>query len=269
MDDFSHPPCYILRMKHAFSLVELSIVLVILGLLTGGILGGQSLIRAAELRAVSTEFQRYSAAAYSFRDKYFAVPGDMTNATSFWGKDATNCNSQPGNAGTPGTCNGNGDGAVDFATAANATSEIFQFWKHLALAGLIEGTYNGLSGSAGLYAIDVGVNVPRSRLQNAAWYASTNRNYPGDANSFRYDLDNYFIIELAPSGGPILRPEEAWGIDTKVDDGRPASGKVVARYWNNLCTAPNTGVASNTNLDASYRLSDTALRCSLYFTRTF
>lgn len=67
-----------------FSLVELSIVLVILGLLTGGILAGQSLIRASELRSVSTELQRYSSAIYSFRDQYMALPGDMLNATSFW-----------------------------------------------------------------------------------------------------------------------------------------------------------------------------------------
>ena len=69
----------------AFSLVELSIVLVILGLLTGGILAGQSLIRAAELRAVTTEYQRYVAAVQTFRDKYMALPGDMPNAIAFWG----------------------------------------------------------------------------------------------------------------------------------------------------------------------------------------
>ncbi|PZP83692.1 MAG: type II secretion system protein, partial [Azospirillum brasilense] len=57
---------------HGFSLVELSIVLVILGLLTGGILGGQSLIRAAELRTISTDANRYITAAQTFRDKYFA-----------------------------------------------------------------------------------------------------------------------------------------------------------------------------------------------------
>ena len=68
----------------AFSLVELSIVLVILGLLTGGILAGQSLIRAAQLRAVSTEYSRYVASINSFRDKYFGWPGDLRNATAFW-----------------------------------------------------------------------------------------------------------------------------------------------------------------------------------------
>lgn len=71
-------------MKHGFSLVELSIVLVILGLLTGGILAGQSLIRAAELRSVSTEQSRWVTAANSFRDKYFALPGDFRDATKFW-----------------------------------------------------------------------------------------------------------------------------------------------------------------------------------------
>lgn len=58
-----------------FSLVELSIVLVILGLLTGGILGGQSLIKAAELRAVTTELDAFQTATNTFRQKYFALPG--------------------------------------------------------------------------------------------------------------------------------------------------------------------------------------------------
>ena len=66
-----------------FSLVELSIVLVILGLLIGGILTGQSLIRAAELRSVTTQYQGYVTAVNTFRDKYFALPGDMPNAIDF------------------------------------------------------------------------------------------------------------------------------------------------------------------------------------------
>ncbi|PZU43073.1 MAG: prepilin-type cleavage/methylation domain-containing protein, partial [Sphingomonas sp.] len=68
------------RQTHGFSLVELSIVLVILGLLTGGILGGQSLIRAAEIRSIGVDFNRFSTATYTFRDKYMGLPGDITNA---------------------------------------------------------------------------------------------------------------------------------------------------------------------------------------------
>ena len=71
--------------KKAFSLVELSIVLVILGLLVGGILSGQSLIRAAQLRSVTADYTRFVTAVNTFRDKYFALPGDMTNAQSVWG----------------------------------------------------------------------------------------------------------------------------------------------------------------------------------------
>ena len=63
--------------RDAFSLVELSIVLVILGLLVGGVLSGQALIQAAQLRAVSEEYTKYTTAALTFRDKYLATPGDM------------------------------------------------------------------------------------------------------------------------------------------------------------------------------------------------
>jgi prepilin-type N-terminal cleavage/methylation domain-containing protein len=126
----------------AFSLVELSIVLVILGLLTGGILAGQSLIRASELRSVSADLQRLHSAVYTFRDKYMAVPGDMPNATRFWGiragtgSDLT-CHQTIGS--TTGTCNGNGDGAADFIPGDGAMfGERFLAMQHLARAGLLK-----------------------------------------------------------------------------------------------------------------------------------
>ncbi len=127
--------------ERAFSLVELSIVLVILGLLAGGVLSGQALIRAADTRSVIADAQRYATALNSFRDKYFSMPGDMSNATQFWRFAGTT--STPGcitNSGSveadPGTCDGNGDGVISNAAAANATGESFQAWKQLALAGL-------------------------------------------------------------------------------------------------------------------------------------
>lgn len=147
---------------YAFSLVELSIVLVILGLLTGGILTGQSLIRASELRAVTTEYQRYATAVQAFRDKYFALPGDMPNATRFWGvQHATLATCQTTASTTALTCDGNGDGNIGY------TYEIFRAWQHLANACLIEGTYNGIDGGAGAgYDPILGVNVPRSKMSN-------------------------------------------------------------------------------------------------------
>ena len=78
-----------MRFNHApasgFTLVELSIVLVILGLLVGGVLTGQSLIHAAELRAVTTEHDKFVTAINTFRDKYMALPRRMSNAVRYWG----------------------------------------------------------------------------------------------------------------------------------------------------------------------------------------
>lgn len=260
----------------AFSLVELSIVLVILGLLTGGILTGQSLIRAAELRAVSTEYQRYSAAVNTFRDKYLSIPGDFRDATKFWNlqSGASGCVSNSGkSAGSPGTCDGNGNGILNQAAAESETGEGFQFWRQLAFAGLVEGTYTGIAGSASHEDSTPGSNVPASKLGNAGWSAFNARNYDGDGSAFAYDYGNYLVIGAkdpdSKMQAAILRPEEAWNIDTKMDDGHPAQGTVVARFWNNQCTAPNTGAVARTNLDASYRLTDSSLRCALNFVRAF
>lgn len=93
-------------------------MLVILGLLVGGVLSGQSLIRAAELRSVAADHARFLTATYAFRDTYFALPGDMNNATSFWGiaggtgSDAA-CKSTVSTDAR--TCNGDGDGKINYA----------------------------------------------------------------------------------------------------------------------------------------------------------
>lgn len=259
-------------MNKAFSLVELSIVLVILGLLTGGILAGQSLIRASELRSIVSDSQRYIAATQSFRDKYFIIPGDISSATSFWGKDNTYCAGHTGTAATPGTCNGNANGTLNTSGVGNATGEIFRFFQHLQLAGLIEGSYSGVSGAANGHHSVVGTNVPTSKLTNAAWsvynYGST-----GDSVNYATEHGNFLciggIVANDMPQGPALRPEEAWNIDSKLDDGKPANGNVISNAWNNLCSVADDGGSANNDLNASYKLSDTALRCALYFRRSF
>lgn len=250
--------------KNGFTLVELSIVLVILGLLVGGVLTGQSLIRAAELRSITNQYQGFQTAQNTFRDKYFALPGDMNNATSFWGKDNTNCSADTGTAATPGTCNGNGDGLIDYpvVSAGYTTGELWQYWKHLSLAGLIEGTYTGLGG-AWLNNSIAGTNSPRPKIGGAAWYVG-NMGTAGDTTRYLLTYGNSFEF-----GGqsavdpylPILKPEEAWNIDTKIDDGKPATGKVIARHWNNACATSS----SNTDYTGSYNLASNVLQCALFF----
>jgi prepilin-type N-terminal cleavage/methylation domain-containing protein len=68
-----------------FTLIELSIVLVIIGLIVGGILTGQELIKSATVRSEVSELENIETAIYAFRDKYGGLPGDLSNATAFFG----------------------------------------------------------------------------------------------------------------------------------------------------------------------------------------
>ncbi len=254
-----------IHLRQAFSLVELSIVLVILGLLTGGILAGQSLIRASELRSVTSDFQRYTAATNTFRDKYFALPGDMNNATSFWGKDTTStsaCAGASGSAGTPGTCNGNGDGWIGTDHLEN-----YRAWQQLAMAGLIEGTYVGfVNPVANATPPTPGVAVPKSKMGNAYWVAaqlsqSTAVNFElgySDLSDVRYNWLTFTgVNSVYWIGGGILKPEEAWNIDTKMDDGIPGTGKV--RSGHNSPSCASTTVSTT----AVYALTNTSKSCGI------
>lgn len=252
----------------AFSLVELSIVLVILGLLVGGILAGQSLIRAAELRAVSTEFSRYKTAISAFRDKYFFLPGDISNATSFW--SAGTC---PGtNANTtspqPNTCNGDGDGMIEANESSATTSNgTFRFWQHLAMAGLIEGSYTGVPNSATFSHLTISLttpNAPASKLSTATWGVFYAGNYASDSLLFyagSYGNAFGFGAPVANAGasGPVLKPEEAWNIDTKIDDGKPATGIMTSLYTQNGTGAGNCGDKAT----GAYTLNTSTVNCSL------
>lgn len=251
--------------QKGFSLVELSIVLVILGLLTGGILSGQSLIRAAEVRAASTEFQRYTAAIYTFRDKYFALPGDFNKATDFWGEadaDQATCETTP-STGTE-TCNGNGDGQV-LGVAPNH-SEPYRVWQHLANASLIEGQYTGadatLSGGASAYV--AGINMPASKIPNGFWLITWQSSSSGSLTNFAYSAGHMLRIT-----GGVMTPEECWNVDTKLDDGKPATGKV--RGFKGSAAIPVTTRANQpagpADLAAEYNFAFTSKSCNpmMYF----
>src|SRR6201999_103149 len=68
--------------EQGFTLIELSIVLVIIGLIVGGVLVGQDLIRAAEIRATLTQVEKFNTAVNTFYGKYGALPGDMNNGVA-------------------------------------------------------------------------------------------------------------------------------------------------------------------------------------------
>lgn len=230
------------------------------------------MIRAAQLRSVSTDLNKYAAAVNTFRDKYFAIPGDMPNATSFWGLaggDGTgkdyNCSKVKSTDAK--TCNGNGDGQIYSDTTSLWVYEELRFWQHLANAGLIEGQYVGTYYNSPAYR--VGKNVPATKMQNiiiAPWYEGS---FPATTTGFAGNWGN--ALEFYSLDGNVFstfKPEEAWNIDTKYDDGLPGTGKITANKGD--ATYPCTTNANNiSDTGAQYSLSNTNFVCTFFLTNAF
>lgn len=261
--------------RQGFSLVELSIVLVILGLLTGGILGGRSLIKAAELRSVTTEFNQWQTAINTFKQRYMAIPGDFDKAGDFWGYANTagaggSCAAPASNTGTgTQTCDGTGNGTLD------QVYETYRFWQHLANAGLIQGEYMGVTGSGSVSESLIGENIPASKFSSGGWGARYFAVYAGlDGFYFAYDYGHMLQIGAEWAGtvahAPIFTPEEAWNIDTKMDDGAPQKGKILANPGGPNCTTTGNESGDNGDISASgYNLSETSMQCLLNFVKVF
>lgn len=253
--------------EDAFSLVELSIVLVIIGLLVGGILGGKALVKAAGLRAVATEHDQWVMAVNMFEDKYFALPGDMYNATEYWGAADTSAAGECANPSTDvgtgtQTCNGNNDGEVE------EDYEEIRFWQHLSNAGLISGKYTGVAGPGGLDHAIIGENVPRSKLSNAGWGTDHEGSPLGKSNEFDGVYNQVFMIgSQSASGEPdgdIFTATDVWNLDTKMDDGKPAQGQVILVDWNDCSTA-----TASSDIEADYDLEYKEVDCAVYFINAY
>jgi prepilin-type N-terminal cleavage/methylation domain-containing protein len=126
-----------------FTLVEIAIVLVIVGLLLGGILKGQEMITQARIKNVVNDFNGLTAAYFSYQDRYKAVPGDDINGAARWGS-----------SGGFGGQSGGGDGSVSglytdtppsggLATVNDTAGESMNFWWHLRLSGFVPGPTTG------------------------------------------------------------------------------------------------------------------------------
>jgi prepilin-type N-terminal cleavage/methylation domain-containing protein len=131
------------KQQAGFTLVEIAIVLVIIGLLLGGILKGQEMITQAKIKNIVNDLNGMSAAIYSYQDRYRALPGDELNATvsarwsGAFGGDGNGvlCT---GACASPTTLKYN---APPVAPAANLETQLF--WMHLRLAGFVPGQTSG------------------------------------------------------------------------------------------------------------------------------
>jgi prepilin-type N-terminal cleavage/methylation domain-containing protein len=131
-------------MKHnqsGFTLIEIAIVLVIIGLLLGGVLKGQELINSAKVKNLANDFKNVPVFIYGYQDKYKALPGDQPQASldSQFPPANTGAVCTPAAASHCATNNGVIDGGWDATTVAD---ESFVFWQHVRLAGFGPGATN-------------------------------------------------------------------------------------------------------------------------------
>lgn len=150
-----------MKKQSGFTLVEIAIVLVIIGLLLGGVLKGQELINSAKVKNFANEFKQVPLFIYGYQDKFKALPGDDRNAAHLQGT-ATAAGVVLRTAA--GTANGQIDGAYN---SNDPTVESTIFWQHVRLANLATGPTAFTDASA---ATDVPTNADGGRLgiQSAA-----------------------------------------------------------------------------------------------------
>ena len=173
------------RYKSGFTLVEMAVVLVIIGLIAASVLAGKQIIEASQARAVMAELRRHMQSFTQFTERYHAYPGDWSNAYSVFKTDidayvaasngqAIKCNSGAGL--TSSSFNGNGDNKVLWSAGEGTLA-----WYHMQLAGLTDNTFN--SSCFGTTA-SVGANIPASNVGGGGFgyfidYSATMQNYLG------------------------------------------------------------------------------------------
>ena len=202
-----------MKRQQGFTLIEIAIVLVIIGLLLGGVLKGQELITSARVRNLISTQDGIKAAYFGFLDRYRALPGDYTAAT-------VNIN---GVAATAACGNGNGNGRIE---AANQESVLA--WEHMSKAGFINGTYTcaAVEGAATTPVNPYGV---RMQLIYDGIYGIAS------GGAARHNLKT----------GPQIPVDIITEVDRKIDDGAPYTGGFqFSAYQGGAAAAPTEGGAA-------------------------
>ncbi|MDP3087482.1 MAG: prepilin-type N-terminal cleavage/methylation domain-containing protein [Methylotenera sp.] len=208
------------KQQTGFTLIELAIVLVIIGLLLGGVLKGQELINSAKVKNLANDFRTIPVYIYGYQDKFKALPGDDRRAVTHVG------------AGT----NGNGDGALGgtwFAAGANNAAESYQFWQHVRLANLAAGAtdianvdWRPTNADGNPIGIMAGTNnaAATAMLDGAATPAAIK--------------GSYVICSQGVLGKYVIQ------LDVTMDDGNSATGAMLASRTNTpgLALPADTGI---------------------------
>jgi prepilin-type N-terminal cleavage/methylation domain-containing protein len=182
--------------QSGFTLVEIAIVLVIIGLLLGGVLKGQELINSAKVKNFANDFRNIPLFIYGYQDKFKALPGDDAAADTHVGGTKASTGTQ-GNAVI--------EGAWDSTTATN---ESFLFWQHVRLANLAAGPTNTADTNYAPKNADGGVIGLASNSSTAPYITGLK--------------GTYVVCSVGILGKYVKQ------LDTTMDDGCPNSGSLMA-----------------------------------------
>jgi len=221
---------FIDKKNSGFTLIELSIVLVIIGLVAGGILLGSAMIKSAEQRKLVSKLEAYNTAVNTFRLKYECLPGDCKNASEFF--DTAN--------------DGNGDKLLQpdpvesellYSASWQRTYgfEFAYFWEHLSNAQLIDGAYDS--------SAIKGIGFPTTN-DNHGVIVALNDFYAAEWDK---PIAPYFFVgtqgdlsglNINDSLDYVYTEEEALSIDSKFDDGKPNSGSIIGYTFRHMDADP-------------------------------
>ena len=234
------------RSQAGFTLVELAIVMIIIGLLIGGILKGQELIANAQVTATASQIKSVEAALNTFDDSYSAMPGDMLAP----GTRLPNCTAAP--CSTAG--DGNGRIAQAPAAAAAAGDEATRFWSQMATVDLLGGV------DPASVAIAWGGALPAAEIGGGftiGYAAAAPAGSAGTFNSGHY-LGMRQTPDVAIAGDATnanLKPTQAARIDRKLDDGAADAGTV---------RGAGSAAATGCYVAAAYQEQVPSAQCQLY-----
>jgi len=229
--------------QKGFTLIEIAIVLVIIGLLLGGVLKGQELIQNARVRNIIAQQDGIKAAFFGFQDRYRGIPGDYL---------ATSAVANIPGAGAA-SCGGNGDSLIK--DPVNGVAESICAWYHLSHAGFISGNYSGIGATS---------------LATAANSSNSPTNPFGGVVQLNFDND-YADGTTASGSAPAVHniktgtniPATVLAeIDRKIDDGLPTSGSFRFSDWQG--SAPGTfGACVNSGVTPyTWAITSSATQCS-------
>jgi prepilin-type N-terminal cleavage/methylation domain-containing protein len=221
-----------MRKQAGFTLIEIAIVLVIIGLLLGGVLKGQELITSARVRNLISQQDGVKAAYFGFLDRFRALPGD-------YGLASTNI------ANVAAGANGNGNGQIQSVLGGGTIDEHIAVWDHLSKAGFINGSYT--------YAAlpETPASVPSNPYVRYIEVINDNV-YGAGGGAVRHNIKT----------GNQIPSDILAEIDRKIDDGNPVGGVFQFSTYNGGAggTAP-TGGAAGTCYNGTSWTAPTVTNC--------